>query len=433
MSSIPPEFKQFYKYLQVSNAIKSQNTVASNFMSYCFLSACEEYAEDQPLSPQASQFLQNLRQKSPHDYQSDEIIQTVQDFANTLYLNTFQEFQKGQIKESLVQQFYILSVIYSTLDGEIAVEREKGSKIAYVKIKKMIAQAKTNASTNSNQTTTNNNHNTSNVGPPVWNPPPNYLPPAADSPTNASNSVPSGPPVFTPPNLPPTHYPNFTPETNNIPSGPPVFTPPNIPPTNYPNFTPETNNIPSTPPVFTPPNLPPTNYPSFTSGTNNDDPSKPQLYIPPGADPNGFGYSNPSNSIPSGPPVFTPPVFTPPGLPPTDHPNFTPKNQNISSNLPHNDQKVNDQKQNDQKANIKTDKLDSQKRIKLDPNNPGVQLLASMGYKVASPAPPLNDICNSTISRYFDYAISRLKGKDTTQCLSFLQNAFKTWKTGKPV
>ena len=397
MASIPPEFKQFYKFLQVSNALKSRNRAVSDYMSFCFKSACEEYAEERPLSPQARAFLQNLQQTTPNV--PNDIFDTVQDYANTLYLNTFQEFQKGHLTENLVDEFFILTVIYSSLDGDVAIEREKASKYAYIKLKKRLAEIKAKAGTNSNTNTTTTT-NTSSGAPPAWNPPPFYTGPGA------SNQL-SGPPVYTPPGAadqlsgPPVYTP---PGAANQLSGPPVYTPPGQS-TNYPNFTPQNNNIPPNgPPVFTP--------------GNQNTPSGPPVFIP--------GNQN------------GPPAFTPPGQPSTNYSNLPPQNYNMSSN-PYDDPPKDTSTPSNQKApqntnqTNPTENISAGKPFAADSNHPGVQLLASMGYKVVAKAPPVDDICKSTINRYFDYSISRLKGRDTTQTLSFLQNAYKTWKTGKPV
>ena len=212
-------------------------------------------------------------------------------------------------------------------------------------------------------------------GPPVFTPAGGGGGPPVFTPSGGSG----GPPVFTPAGGsggPPV----FTPAGGS--GGPPVFTPSSGGP---PVFTPAGGS--GGPPVFTPAGGgggPPVFTPSGGGGG------------PPVFTPSGGG---------GGPPVFTPagggggpPVFTPGGGDLPTYPGVAPVNT-------------------------------------VDPSfdvEGARRKLESMGYKVVATTPTLNDNCRTTIDRYLTSACSRLQGGERDQALMLLQDALKTWKTGKP-
>ena len=319
MSQIPAEFRQYSSYLSISNALKNTDPIVSNVMRNCFLMFIQDM-NDGSLSPQAVSYIRQI--ESTTSPMADNAQEVTKKFADDLYLKLSTQFQNGQLRNEMPKQFFMCAQIYSTLDDDESIQREKTCKVASVKIKKMLEKAGAGAK---------HENNPSSGGPPVFTPPGNNNagPPVFTPP---SNNNAGGPPVFTPPsNNNAGGPPVFTPPGNNNAGGPPVFTPPSKNDAGPPVFTPPGNNN-AGPPVFTPPSKNDAGPPLFTPPSKND--AGPPLFTPPSKnDAGGPPVFTPPSKNDAGPPVFTPPsknnaggppVFTPPGNNNAGPPKFTP-------------------------------------------------------------------------------------------------------------
>ncbi|OHT03636.1 hypothetical protein TRFO_28886 [Tritrichomonas foetus] len=266
-ANVPADFKQFQVYLQASQTIQSKSPAASAVMKIAFYQACQDYSEENQLSPEASNFLQSFGPTVPPLPANG--VEETQKLADTFYTTLTDQFQSGNLRIAMVQQFKLCSLLYEVLDGDENENRCKTCKAVAVKIKKMLDKGLQGGAKAEGNTAGNAPSFTPTNQPPVFSPV-SGGPPPSFTPTSG------GPPVFTPSG------------SAGGAGGPPVFTPTNQPPSaGPPQFDAGPPQSSGGPPQFS------AGPPQFSAGPPQSSGGPPQ-----------FGASPPQSS--GGPPVFTP-------------------------------------------------------------------------------------------------------------------------------
>ena len=222
--SIPPDFKQFAIYYNTANTIESKSPAASAVMKISFLQACEDYSSENQISPQAQQFLQNYRRTVP-PLPPNGVAET-QKLANSFYQTLSNQFQNGEVRRGMVQQFLMCSALFEVLDGDDNEHNSKTCKVVAVKIKQMLEKGTAHNDDNRSNLSKSSVHTEfqETTSPPVFNPGSTSSAPPVFNPGKTSSD---GPPVYTPPGRttssggPPVYNP-----PGSSSGGPPVYTPP---------------------------------------------------------------------------------------------------------------------------------------------------------------------------------------------------------------
>ena len=465
----PPEFAQYKRFLIIADTAEKESRSAAIVLRFCFLNACLEKAEElNDLSPEAEEFLGRF-QESLGEIPDNAISETRQ-YVDQLYNQSITQLQTGNLQSDLPKHLLVASIIYSVLDDDIATQRSVECQKLSVQSKKQIEA-----------------HGISFGSKPV----------SPSAPVQSTNVPPSNqytPPSFTPNqnvsnnNEIPNPY-GYIPPSFGSSTNPPTFDNSNSIPTNDKsndiNQSDNDNNLQipfgHVPSSFQPPpseqndeTFDPNNYPTLINPQYpQEDSSTPVESVSQFNHQENISLNNQQNNIPNYP-QYTPSQYTPPQYPNNqqnnipNYPQYTPPQypNNQQNNIPNYPQYPNNQDNNKlnyqqntlplsssqevypnhpqinieplsssqpvKKLNKKVEKTSSGKEIPTTAEG-GKKMLEEMGIDVVSHVPNLSDINKSLIAKYFDYSISRLKGKDSAQALSFLQNALKTWDTGKPV
>jgi hypothetical protein len=139
MSAVPPEFSQLAKYYYVAESLSKYNPIVTEVLRHVFADSCADLAPT-TASPAAREFAASC-QKSlnvfPYDGPEESRL-----FANDLFATLCASLKSGRVSPALADQFWLCGVVYSILDGDEAVRRERTCRIAAARIRRAFEAAR---------------------------------------------------------------------------------------------------------------------------------------------------------------------------------------------------------------------------------------------------------------------------------------------------
>jgi hypothetical protein len=131
MSAVPPEFSQLAKYYYAAESLSRYNPIVREVLRHVFGDSCADLVPT-TASPAAREFAASY-QKSlsvfPYDGPEESRL-----FANDLFATLCASLKSGRVSPALADQFWLCGVVYSILDGDEAVRRERTCRIAAARL-----------------------------------------------------------------------------------------------------------------------------------------------------------------------------------------------------------------------------------------------------------------------------------------------------------
>jgi hypothetical protein len=137
MSTWPPELEAIAKFYYVAEGISKFNQTAAKVMRHVF---ADHYGQirGKVTDAGAAQWAEDYIAKLA-PFPTDGISE-LSYFADELYEQLRGSVRSGSVSEALPDQFWVCGVIYSVLDSEKAVSREKKCCVAAARLKKMFTK-----------------------------------------------------------------------------------------------------------------------------------------------------------------------------------------------------------------------------------------------------------------------------------------------------
>jgi hypothetical protein len=139
MSVVPPEFSQLAKYYYAAESLSKYNPIVTEVLRHVFGDSCADLVPT-TASPAAREFAANY-QKSlnvfPYDGPEESRL-----FANDLFATLCASLKSGRVSPALTDQFWLCGVVYSILDGDEAVRRERVCRIVAARLRRAFEAAR---------------------------------------------------------------------------------------------------------------------------------------------------------------------------------------------------------------------------------------------------------------------------------------------------
>ena len=140
MNNIPKEFQEYGQYYNAAINLKRYNPIVSLVLTHVFIDNCQDIVLSSQTSESARNFLDKLKRNLPSFPRAG--CEEVKIMANDLFISLRKHMREGNITSNIANQLWICNVLYSILNGDEAIKRERICKIAAVRINRLLGQLK---------------------------------------------------------------------------------------------------------------------------------------------------------------------------------------------------------------------------------------------------------------------------------------------------
>ena len=138
---VPPDLRRYAKYYYAAESLVKHNPIVAQVLRHVFADSCHDDLLPLLASPEPRQFIESYR-KNLSSFPCDGPEET-RYFANELYDSLTAFLKSGKVSYKLAEQFMLCSVVFSVLEGDEAIHREKTCRIVAGRIKRALDKAKT--------------------------------------------------------------------------------------------------------------------------------------------------------------------------------------------------------------------------------------------------------------------------------------------------
>lgn len=136
----PPEYAPYNHFYFVAESLDKYNYTAALVMRHVFCNSCIDDIVPGIGDYRVAQYMERY-QKSLPDFPCDGPTET-KNFADEMFATLSDSLEKGRVTTTMPEQFWILSVVYSVLEGDEVLHRERLCRNAGARLLRALATAK---------------------------------------------------------------------------------------------------------------------------------------------------------------------------------------------------------------------------------------------------------------------------------------------------
>ena len=137
---VPEELKLYAKYYYAAESLLKYNPIVAQVLRHVFVDYCLDDIIPFTTAQRAHEFVQSYK-KNLSSFPCDGPSET-RYFANELYDSLISFLKSGKVGYKVAEQFWLCSIVFSVLDGEDAIHKEKTCRIAAARILRALNNAR---------------------------------------------------------------------------------------------------------------------------------------------------------------------------------------------------------------------------------------------------------------------------------------------------